>query len=369
MDVAGELLDYWAGRNNLSVDPYDGLEALGDIAPRAPRAIRLGLVQIHKRSPVNLRPLMRIHPLRNSYGEGLLAAAALELWQLSGEAVRAEQAERALVWLRMNRVRGGWTYPFHVQTKTLYYSKQTPNVVCTSFAAQSFLDAAKVKGDASYLDIAAGAAHFVATELLVEQDNRCWFGYLPGDRRLIHNANLLAARLCILVGAATPDDSLIALGQRAAASTLEQQQADGSFLYGVGGDVAWIDGHHTGFVVECLSDCAEVVPELGGRALTSAADFYRRELFDEDGRPRQAPGRNGIVDGIAGAQGIQTFAKLGELDTASRVARWMIRNMRTRRGTFVYQRGRAHRKAIPYLRWCDAPMARALASLATRTAN
>ena len=100
------------------------------------------------------------------------------------------------------------------------------------------------------------------------------------------------------------------------------------------------------------------------------ASFYGRRLFSA-GRPLQASGELYPVDSIAEAQGIQTFAKLGGpyLDRAREIAAFMLARMRTRRGNFVYLRKRSHSKAIPYARWCDAPMSLALATLGLRLSD
>jgi hypothetical protein len=96
--------------------------------------------------------------------------------------------------------------------------------------------------------------------------------------------------------------------------------------------------------------------------LGRAARYYAEHLFGPGGEPLPAPGRRFPLDAIAGAQGIQTFAKLGDMALAERIAAWM-RGMRMRNGSFSYQRGRLHRKRVPYARWSDAPMALALAAL------
>ena len=361
---AARILERWRTRGFRSHDPYDGLETrLIPNAARLPRAVRLALVQLHKRSPVNLRGAFRVPPTRNAYADGLFASAGLRLWREGyGEAAR-EAAGECLAWLEGRRIRDGWAYPFDVQTRTFFYPKSTPNVVSTAFAARAFTDAARLAGEGASAAIAAGAARFCVDELLVRDRDRTWFGYLPGDRQLIHNANLLAARLCAEAGALTGDDGLVATGFAAAGTTLADQRRDGAFRYGIGPGLAWIDGHHTGFVVECLADLAAAgLPDVAA-ALERAAGFYARELFTEAGAPRPEPGCSRPADAIAAAQGIETFAVLGDTERAERIARWAFANLRGGDGTYAFQRGRLHRKSVPYARWSEAPMAIALARL------
>jgi hypothetical protein len=333
--AAHGLMDHWSERGNRSADPYDGLAMSRIVTPeRLPRSVRLCLVQLHKRSPIDLRPLFGIRPLRDD-----------------------ERVRTSLSWLKAARIDGGWAYPFDVQTKTHFYPRSVPNVVCTAFAAQAFLDS----GREDDIEVAREAATFCAQRLVVQDGGERWFGYHPGNRDLIHNANLLAARLCALAG----DRDLAAEG---VAASLRRQRADGSFPYGTGSRLAWVDGHHTGFVVECLHDILEAIPDgpVTEDAVLRATGFYREHLFRGDGLPRQAPERDFPVDAIAGAQGIRTFAVVGDLARAARVARWMVANMRRADGTFVFHRGRMLRTLVPYARWCDAPMASALATLGAR---
>lgn len=360
--ISVALLERWHGRDGRTYDPYDGLETKWVSSPqRLGRVARLALVQVHKRSPVNLRPLFRIAPSRNAYGEGLFASARLTLWQLLGDAMHRRRAEEGLAWLESARVEEGWGYPFDVQTKTFFYPKTDPNIVSTAFAANAFLDAAEATGDDRWLDAAVRAARMIRRDFWVERAGRCWFAYLPGEPKLIHNANLLGVRLCTRSANLSDDGALLDAASAALETTLRHQRDDGSFLYGEDPDVRWVDGHHTGFVVECLHDVRATFPSVVA-PLVRAALYYAEHLFGPAGEPLPAPGRRFPLDAIAGAQGIQTFAKLGDLSLAGRIAAWM-RGMRMRNGSFSYQRGRLHRKRVPYARWSDAPMALALTAL------
>jgi polysaccharide biosynthesis protein VpsJ len=367
---AGRIVERWRARGFRSHDPYDGLETrLVPNAGRLPRPLRLALVQLHKRSPVNLRPLFRIPPSRNAYADGLFASAALWLARAGlGDGLRAAAAD-CLAALEATSIRGGWTYPFDVQTKTFFYPRSTPNVVSTAFAARAFADAARIASEPAAAATAERAARFCVQELLVEEGDRTWFGYLPGDRALIHNANLLAARLCAEAGALSGDEDLGRTGLAAARTTLADQRADGAFRYGIGPHLAWIDGHHTGFVVECLADLSRLGLTEGSEPLERASAFYAERLFTPEGAARPAPDRDHPVDAIAAAQGIQTFVVLGDLERAERIAGWALANLRNARGGYVFQRGRLHRKPVAYARWSEAPMALALARLAAALRN
>ncbi|MDQ3952281.1 MAG: hypothetical protein M3279_04860 [Actinomycetota bacterium] len=369
LDLAGRLESTWWSRDDESYDPYDGL--LGFFPPRPlrrRRLWRLATVQLHKRSPVNIRPLFGVRPSRNPYGTGVFASACVALERLRPDPTRGKRLARRLEWLRQMRTGGGWAYPFHVETKTGSYPPAEPNIVCTVFAGEAFLDAGEHLGDTSALGVAREAATFVLADLRAERSGRRYFTYLRGYEPLVHNANALGARFLVRCGALTGDGQMTAAGLDALTPTVEAIRADGSLVYGDDPSMQWVDGHHTGFVVESLWDVSRRADPGFAEPAAAMAAFYSTRLF-EGGWPKQSPDSLYPVDTIAGAQGIQTLARLGgsHIEHAREVAAFMLSRMLTRKGTFVYMRKRSHSKRVPYARWCDAPMSYALAVLAAES--
>jgi hypothetical protein len=371
LELADQIQRYWAARDDTSHDPYDGL-----LATRVPRALkarrwsRLALVHLHRRSPRNLRPLFGIPMCRSSYASALFASAGVRIARATGSREAERAAGRRLRWLAENRIRGGWAYPFDVQTRTFHYSARTPNVVCTVFAANAFLDAAELMGSEEALEVASDAAGFVVRELLTGDGDRWWFRYLPDADDLIHNGNALAAEVLVRYGALARDALMTAVGLEALQTTLDDVRPDGSLLYGEGQHLAWVDGHHTGFVVDALHTVARYAPGFEPRLegdLRRMASFYRTHLFGPGGWPYQRPDRPYPIDSIAAAQGIQVFAKLGHeyRAAAEEIARFVLERMLLRSGRFAYTRARWHVKTVPYARWTEAPLCLALAVLAT----
>lgn len=361
--LADDLQRRWVDRDDYSFDPYDGL-----MARRVPAALlsrrvpRLALVQLHKRLPFNARPLFGIDPTKNSYAVAHFASAVVRLHGV-------DAARPRLDWLVANRVSGGWAYPFDVQTKTFHYSRRTPNVVCTVFAGNAFLDAVELAGDRDWLPVAVEAARFVATELSAQLRGRPYFTYLPDRPEMIHNGNVLAAQLLVRAGHHAGDAELVERGLAALPLTLDAIAADGSLLYGEGPSLSWVDGHHTGFVVEALWEIERTLPgRVAGLADTvqRMARYYQDHLIGTDGHPYQRPHQPYPLDTIAGAQAVQTFAKLGGdyLAPARSTAAFIIDHMQLPSGHFAYLASAHHRKRVPYARWSDAPMSLALATLA-----
>ena len=373
--MADQLQRYWGARDDYSFDPDDGLA--GARLPRVVRSSRVGrltVVNLNRRSPVNLRRLFAIPPTKSASTVGYFASACLLVAELFGSEEALDSARRRMAWLRSARVGGGWAHAFDVETRNLHYPRSVPNVVCTAFAANAFLDAAEgLAGDDAEvaLDVAVGAARFARDELLVPGSDGPFFGYHPNEDALIHHGNVLAARLLVRAGSLSDDDTLIDAGLEALPVSLRAVDTDGSLPYGVGSGRAWIDGHHTGLFIESLADIDRLVPESRLESLIGAmAAYYRDRLFGADGRARSRPGSSYPLDALAAAQGAQTFAKLGgeHLDFAGRIAEFTLDYM-ARSGTFLYQSHRFHVKPIPYARWADAPMCLALAEVAAARAR
>jgi hypothetical protein len=334
----------------------------------------LAVVSLNRRSPVNLRPLLGIPATKNACTVGYFVSACLLVAELAGSEEALDSARRRLAWLRSARVGGGWAHAFDVQTPTLNYARSVPNVVCTAFAANAFLDAAERLADhdaEAALDVAVGAARFARDELLVRGPDGPFLGYHPNEDTLIHHGNLLAARLLVRAGSLSDDDTLIDAGLEALPLSLRAVDTDGSLPYGVGVRRAWVDGYDTGLVIESLADIDRLIPQSGLESVISTMTaYYRDRLFGADGRARSRPGASYPIDALTAAQGIQTFAKLGSehLDTAERIAQFTLDYL-ARSGTFLYQSHRLHVKPVPYARWADAPMCLALAEVAAAHAR
>ena len=223
-----------------------------------------------------------------------------------------------------------------------------------------------------WLSVALDAAHYVLDHLVVQRGKGVHLRYVGTEDLLIHNANLLGARLLARTGLMAGQSELLDLARSCAQVSIAAIRPNGLIPYGEGKREAWVDGFHTGFVVEALADLEHYMQDSGiseaaGRVLTA----YRTTLFEEDGRPLLYPGRRYPTDIITGAQGIQTFAKAGGhyVKFARKIAARMLDTMRSKQGTFMYRRGRLHRKPIPYARWSDAPMCLALARLGQRLSS
>jgi hypothetical protein len=154
---------------------------------------------------------------------------------------------------------------------------------------------------------------------------------------------------------------------------VRRQEADGSWLYGLDASLdGWVDSFHTGFVLDSLlviGECLETAEF--DHAVRAGYGYWRSALFREDGAPRYYPGRDWPVDAHAVAQAILTHLRFSDrdpegLERARGLAEWAAVHMQDEAGWFHYRLYRRYRVRIPYMRWSQAWMLRALRELEYR---
>jgi hypothetical protein len=368
-------LESWgSARDWRGSDPYDGLNATRLVGPlqRRPMGRRV-LTQLVKRSPLDLRPLLGIPPAHSSAGLAQVASGYALNGFLAADEARA-RLDHVLALLVAQRCAGFeepcWGYHFDVQTRVFFYPRGDPNTIATAYAGFALLDAYEATGEEDRLDLAVGAGRFFLRHVPQTEDAPgAYFGYLVGDRTPIHNANMLVAGLLARLAGHTGDPEFRSSAEQAAVYTAERQSPDGSWPYGEPDGLEWVDGFHTGYVLESLLACARNGIDGLDAALDRGLDFYRRELFLPDGTAKYMNDELYPIDAQCVAQGIQTFAlaagRGGDmLDTALRIFDFARRRMARRDGSYVFQRRRWWKNPSPHVRWVAGPMLTGMAHLA-----
>jgi hypothetical protein len=97
--------------------------------------------------------------------------------------------------------------------------------------------------------------------------------------------------------------------------------------------------------------------------------YYRRTFFEENGLPRCYNTKTYPADIHNAAESIIVFIRLRDLDTsnmdwAKKIALWTVTNMQDPKGYFYYQKHKHYSNKIPYMRWSQAWMFKALTYLA-----
>src|SRR5205823_4227010 len=146
--------------------------------------------------------------------------------------------------------------------------------------------------------------------------------YCAGSATPIHNSSMLLAAAAARVG----DGTAVATAARAVAFTIARQRPDGSWPYGEGPGLDWVDGFHTAYILDSLATWHEASADAAALAsLERGLDLYLRRLIDPDGAARATLEARYPVDTHALAWAIAILARLAPYDeralpTAHRVA-------------------------------------------------
>jgi hypothetical protein len=376
-EVTLGLLAYCRASDWAGYDPYDGLNSrLFKAMPLSSvRIFRLMLTQAMKTSPVNLRPLLGVGKTQNAKGLALFLTAILKLHKLG--LLKDNNLSQALV-AQIIALRSpdteywSWGYSFPWQTRTMLVPRGTPNLVCTIFVANALLDAFEALGDARCLEMALSAGDYLVKKLYyTEGVEIASFSYpLPTSKAKVHNANFLAAAFLSRLYQHTGNERLVDPALQAARYSASRQRADGSWQYGELANQGWIDNFHTGYNLTSLRAIAR---HLGTSEFEShirvGFEFYRSHFFREDGAVRYFHDRTYPIDIHCVAQSLLTLIEFQSLAPSNLslirlVYTWAMKHMWDNAGFFYYRTSRTLTIRTSYMRWSQAWMLLALATLA-----
>ena len=379
MNTRGKSLDklysYCKDRDWSGYDPFDGLSSrLFAAVPLVSRfrIARLAFLQLNKKMPLNLRPLLLIRRGRNPKGIGLFLYSLSMLYQkYENEEYRA-QMEEFRSWLQKHvslGYRGNcWGYNFDWQSRAFFLPKGTPTVVNTSYIGRAFLKYYEVTQEKEALQIARSACDFILGDLNRKENERTVaFSYSPLDHYFVHNATALGASLLSAVYGKTGEEILVRVAKKAIQSVIDKQQPSGSWFYGESKTArgVGIDSFHTGFILECLKIYTENTGDKDyEKALRKGLKFYQDHFFLPEGAPKYYPDREYPMDIHSAAQAIITLIQLrpygADQNLRDKIYAWMMQNLYDRNGYFYYQKHRFYTNRIAYMRWGQAWAFRAL---------
>lgn len=376
------LRAYCEAENFKGWDPYDGLNST--IFQATPLKnwdlARLVLIQLCKRSPANLRPLLRVPKQHNAKGIGLFLNGYCNLYRLAEQGDtrfgsldqlrgKVDEVARLLISLQSSGYSGAcWGYNFDWQARRLFlFPANTPTVVATTFCASALFQAYEVTGNQLYLDTALSSADFVMKDL---HRTDCKVGFilsyspLPGND-MVYNASLLGAKLLSYCYHYTRNEEYKAVARQIVSAAGEGQSTDGSWVYGLLPVQSWIDSFHTGYNLDAMAHYARFCEDDSfNDAIARGLEFYLTNFFQDDGKPKYYHDRTYPIDIHCPGQLWVTLSALREFQSnavmCSKVADWTVANMQDSRGYFYYQLKRGISSKIPYMRWSNAFMFNAM---------
>lgn len=370
-------LDMWLERHQYrAYDPFDGLDAW--VRPLAfGRLGRQLLQQGVRRFPFNLRPLLGIHPSVSSKGFGYLARGYLKLFRVSQQTEYLEKAVFCLDWLKANASRNygglGWGNHFDYQSRVFYLPRGVPTIVWVAHIGQAFVDAWETTQNEDYLQTARQVCQFILTGLERRPEGRgICLSYIPGEYRVVHNANMLGAALLARVAKHTGENEMKAIAAQAVDYTVGAQLPNGAWWYGEADNLHWVDNFHTGYVLDSLWWYLTTTGDTRhAAAFDRGADYFVANFFLPDGTPKYYDNKIWPIDIQCASQAIETLTLLARanndpvrLALARKVSKWTVTKMQDPSGYFYFQRLPFLVNRTATLHWGQATMLHALACLA-----
>lgn len=370
-----KLLNYCVALDFRGYDPYDGLYQQNKSNQNAGKWQKLIRIHLNKRSPFNFRSFQSILPGHNAKGLALFLSGMLKLYQQTPNEKYRQYALRLIELIKQNKIDGYagacWGYYFPWQSRAFFLQENTPSVVVTSFVVDALLDAAEILNDESLYQLASSSQNFVLQDLNRSYKNEGYcLSYSPLDWTQVYNASILGAsllaRLYQIEQKPEQKDAIIAILNY----HRMVQNLDGSWFYGAAANQKWIDHYHTAFVLDALFTIQTIFPDLAVETMfQKGLEFHIKHLFIDDRIPQFYADKTFPIEPHCGAASIILLTRISKIygqqyfQQAYRIAEWLVQKMQDKKGYFYFQKNKLFTNKVPYMRWVQAWMFKALAYL------
>jgi hypothetical protein len=350
-------------------DVFDGLNSriFRKTSFFSSKTARLAWIQLFKHSPVNLRRAALVPRGYNSKGLALIIRALLNMYRLEEEKRYLEDAYTLADIILSQRADGRdyfcVGYDFFWQARAFSVPEFTPNMVVSTFAGHAFLDLYAVDGDKKWTKYALEIGEFIERELkLFESDDAVVFGYVPGEKAVVHNVNLLASAFFARLYGYSGDRRHERYSAKSADYSVKAQRKDGAWVYGEEPFHQWVDNFHTGFNLVSLDMVRrQLSSDRWDASIDRGLGYHLKNHFLGDMTPKYYDTALYPVDIHNFAQGADTFLTFGYKEKAQKLLKKAVELMWDRkRHYFYYQKKRWYTNRIDYMRWSQAWMFHAL---------
>lgn len=367
--------------NLFSYDPYDGLNTpLSGIFFRNKFLERIWQQSI-RLAPVNIRPVIGVkRKIHTKEVSDLLTASSILYRKFNEEKHYANAGKYFLLLkeLAIKKNKGvAWGLRFKFTTRFIQADEVTPNLFNTVNALNSLLDFYLLSKEKSS-DEVCGQVEFLIQQGLnyifydlgfSENDNEVTWNYWENLEAKIFNVNALMVGLlsrCQNIFNSNGYDVLI---NKTINFLKNNQNENGSWYYSNDGKGNFIDGFHSGYILEALS-----VASLNGfvfekEFFEKGAMFFLKNFFTEDYLPKYFHDKLYPLDGQNFAQAVQTLFYLNKLnyvekDFLHKVFENADKMLWNNKGYYNYMKSKYFFYKMPMDRWVNAPMYLALSYIA-----
>ena len=388
-----QRLDSWIRRNGWSGwDPYDIKEnrfisKIVKLSPILPnKIIRKFLFAAIDLCPLSARKILDIRPRVNAKGMGLFLAGYAQLYKVTAQDEYLKKAHECADWLIQNRCSSysgwSWGYPFDWQS-IRFIPKDTPSSVVTSAIGDGFFLLYQATSDPRFLNICREICSFFGENLNItyKKNGAVCYSYTPLDNYQVHNANLFVGEFLTRIGREIGDDQLVEQGVRCGNFALQEQQPEGYLPYwGLaqtkthsGGRIR-TDHYHSGFEIRMLYSLWKNTEHKDfQKGYQKYYQWYLKNMFLMDHIPKMTPHNLYPINIHSCAEALLCQSTLlpdhpERFAQIQRTVDWIIKKMEYMPGQYIYlirnlSFGGKWKTKIPYIRWGQAWMFRALCEL------
>lgn len=352
-----------------SYDLFDALTCTWiDKATRKSDLARRIAIQINATSPINLHWLGMKKMIHTKLISDLLWTCSLNSFHKE-----ALILHKKLLDLRCNDTLLSWGLNFPYTSRFINADSRTPNIYNTATSGLAICELHKL--DIYFNDEIIKQIEEIVDSLFQifsfkDESSIGWFSYYPGQKSPTYNVNALTAYfLCKSNNAIDKKYAPESVIQKLINLLIVEQNSDGSWYYSRSAQGKWIDGFHSGFIIESLAYLYSHGFESRELfiALEKAFRYYTNNLFTNDGFPKYySNSKKYPIEAQNCAQAIQTLSLAGiwlgwdQKELLERLIDRTLHNLYNPEGFFYYKTTRYFTYKQSYLRWSTAPMLVAL---------
>ena len=360
-------------------DPYDTLNSylpfglFGNLG-------KVIAIQLQKRNPVNIRPLIGIRKEYNPKAMGLFLHSYSLLYKKYKDDMSHDRMNFFFEWLTNNYTRGYsgkcWGYNFVWASRQKTLARFHPSIVVTAFVCKGIFEYYKATGDKRAVAELESASKYILNDLPISETKEgICFSYTDIIKDCCYNASLLGAEVLAILFSITGEQRLKEMAMQAADFVVAHQHEDGHWNYDIdlsnGKEKRQID-FHQGYVIDSISEVMKHCDPGNKKyemAVRKGLDFYFKNQFAKDGRSYWRIPKKFPVEIHNQSQGILTFIRAAKLNPeyasfAKVIADFTIDQMQDKTsGYFYYRLLPQYKITIPFMRWSQAWMMLALAEL------
>lgn len=369
--IIADCVNFTDQRDYISYDVFDAMNSnfLSKITGNNVFLKRVA-IQLNAKSPINFRPLLGVKKMVHTKTLSDFLSIYSHLYTITKDEnykIKAHEIYNQL-WERRIKIDNGfgWGLNFHYSTRFTNASKSTPNLYNTLNATHSIIDFYQVFKSIELKDVLDGVLDFILNYLGVveESETISWLRYYPKQTGMpTPNVNATSASLFVRINSIYEnkiDDSLIV---KLLNFVKVNQNKDGSWYYTTNEKGRWIDGFHTGFVLESLSLIKKLDSKYDiDKCLDLGVDFFIKNLISEDFIPKYFDNKTYPIESQNCAQCIQTLSKLilynnyNLNDLLEKVIKVVLDNLYDKEGYFYHKKTKNSTYKHYYGRWSQSPM-------------